>query len=229
MRIISVAVALFTLIEMLAAAPLTTAERVQFKSGKVYVAQNGGLKEAREEVALPFDILVQTNGAFTVKSGKPRQLQDGEMLDRNGMLLRPDGTIQPVMDHVTMKRNRMVVVKDGVVSDVKGRIKLGDGSTVSSDGYLTSPRGTVRKVLDGELFRLEGGNLPVRDTVTMQDGRVMVQKDGSTLAVGRNSTIMMNDGTKVFSDGTIIRFDGSKSKLREGETLVIEGVRTRPR
>jgi hypothetical protein len=206
------------------AAPLGNVEKVQIQNGKVVVMQNGAAAFARENVTLPHGIVVDTNGFFRVNGGKPRQLNEGETLNREGMLLRADGSIMPVMDHVTLNRGRVVVMKDGELSDLKGTIKLGDGSVISDDAYITDKRGMRRKLLDGELFKTKGGALPARDTISMDGGRVTVQKDGSQIAVEPGRTITMNDGTKVFADGTVVRFDGTQVKLREGETLVIEGV-----
>lgn len=229
MKTIAVSVVLggAILCRVLTAAPLVSADRVQFQKGKVLVSQNNVMTEARQEVALPFDIMVNTNGAFTVAGGKPRQLQEGEVLDRSGMLLKSDGTLAPVMDHVAMNRGRVVVVKDGDASEVKDTVKLGDGSSISADAYLTPPSGPRRRLLDGEIFFLKGGALPARDTVSLKDGRVTVQKDGSPIVIEGSRTITMNDGTKVFGDGTVVRFNGDTSKLREGETIVLEGVRRR--
>jgi hypothetical protein len=228
MKTIAVSVALggAILCGVLTAAPLA-ADKVQFQKGKVFAMQNNALTEARQEVALPFDILVNTNGAFTVAGGKPRQLREGEILDRSGMLLKGDGTISPVMDHVAMNRGRVMVVRDGDASEVKDLVKLGDGSTISADAYLTPSSGTRRRLLDGEIFFLKGGALPSRDTISMKDGRVMVQKDGSPLVIEGARTITMNDGTKVFGDGTVVKFNGETKKLREGETIVVEGVQRR--
>ena len=78
--------------------------------------------------------------------------------------------------------------------------------------------------MDGELFQFEGSALPARDTITMQDGRVMVQKDGTMLVVSPARSIMMNDGTKVLGDGTVIDFNGRQTKLSKGQILVVEGV-----
>jgi hypothetical protein len=229
MKTIAVSVALGSAIlcGVLMAAPLVSADKVQFQKGKVLVMQNNALTEAKQEVALPFDILVNTNGAYTVAGGKPRQLQEGEVLDRSGMLLKSDGTLAPVMDHVAMNRGRVVVVRDGDAGEVKDTVKLGDGSTISADAYLTPANGTRRRLLDGEIFFLKGGALPSRDTVSMKDGRVMVQKDGSPLVIQGSRTITMNDGTKVFGDGTVVKFNGETTKLREGETIVLEGVQRR--
>ena len=206
------------------AAPLTNVEKVQMQHGKLVVMQNGAAAFARENVTLPHGIVVDTNGVFKVNGGKPRQLGEGETLNREGMLLRADGSIMPVMDHVTLNRGRVVVMKDGELSDLKGTIKLGDGSVISDDAFITDARGMRRRLLDGELFKTKGGALPARDTISMDGGRVTVQKDGSQIALEPGRTIMMNDGTKVFADGTVERFDGTQLKLKDGQTLVIEGV-----
>jgi hypothetical protein len=108
-------------------------------------------------------------------------------------------------------------------------MELGDGTIVSSDGKITPRDGTARKLLDGELLQPEGGVLPTRDTITMQDGQVRVQKNGSMVSVEPGRSIMMEDGTKVLGDGTIIRFNGDRTTLAEGEIVVIEGVVVRKR
>jgi hypothetical protein len=50
-----------------------------------------------------------------------------------------------------------------------------------------------------------------------------VQKDGALIPV--SSSIMMNDGTKVMANGTMISFDGKKTtRLKEGETVTLPGA-----
>jgi len=214
----------------LMAAPMTGVDKVQFKDNKVFAWRNGGIIEAVTEVALPFDILVQTNGAFTVKAGKKRQLEEGEILGRDGMLLKPDGSIVALMDHVTLNRGQVLHNEDGEAAAARDVIQLGDGMTLRPDRKIITPQGNASWLLDGELLKPEGGSLPARDTITMQGGRVMVQKDGSMLPLDPARSITMNDGTKVLGDGTVIGFlsDG-RTKLAEGEVLVIEGVVVRRR
>ena len=145
------------------------------------------------------------------------------------MLTKPDGSITPVMDHVSLNRGRVVVSKDGDATELREVLQLGDGTTISLDGKITPRVGSARMLLDGELFRLEGGTLPARDTVTMQNGRVVVQKDGSQLVVEPERSITMNDGTKVLGDGTIIKPNGDRLTLSEGQIVTLQGVVTRPR
>jgi hypothetical protein len=51
-----------------------------------------------------------------------------------------------------------------------------------------------------------------------------VQKDGSTLSLRPDQSIMMSDGTKVMGNGVVIWRDGNAATLIEGQVLVIEGV-----
>jgi hypothetical protein len=63
----------------------------------------------------------------------------------------------------------------------------------------------------------------------VQDGKVFVQKDGAMISLGAGRTIMMNNGTKVFSDGTFVDFNGRRGRIGEQDVEVIEGVIVRPR
>jgi ribosomal protein L21 len=58
---------------------------------------------------------------------------------------------------------------------------------------------------------------------------VIVQKDGSQLTVASGRSITMNDGTKVMGDGTVIRFNGDQTTVKEGQILALEGVVKLPR
>jgi len=204
-------------------------EKVQFKGGKVLVWPGGEMLKSPDEVQLPFAIVIQTNGTFTVKAGKVRTLQEGDVLGADGMLVKPDGTISPVMDHVTLNRGRVMLFKDGEATELRESLQLADGTTILPEGKI-SPRGSSpRLLLDGELFLLEGGALPTRDSITLQGGRVVVQKDGSKTVVEPARSIMMNDGTKVHGDGTVTRSNGDKLTLSEGQIITLEGVTTRPR
>jgi hypothetical protein len=215
---------------MVLGAPAGAIEKVHFKDNKVLIWPGGVVLEAPNEITLPFNVVIQTNGTFTVKGGKARLLQDGDVLGADGMLIKPDGSVTPVMDHVTLNRGHVVVLKDGEPAEPRDVVQLGDGTILSPDRKIIPRAGLPRWMMDGELFQLEGGTLPARDTVTRQNGRVLVQKDGAMLALDPARSITMNDGTKVLGDGTIIKFlSGERATVSEGEVLVIDGVIPRPR
>ena len=193
------------------------------------MVQEGKPSPMRGEITLSNDVTVKTNATFTVKGGKVRYLKEGQSLSRDGTLLSPDGTSTPVVDHVTMKAGKAVLVKDGESQALESEIVLGNGTRVSPDGAVIFPTGTKTRLLDGQLLKSEGGTLPVRDTITLRGGRVIVQKDGSALTIGLNQSIMMSDGTKVLGNGTVIEKSGEKIQLSEGQILIVEGVVRRPR
>lgn len=208
----------------LEAAPSVGVDQVQLKDGKVLVQRNGVSTPASDKVELPFDIVVLTNATYTVKGGKARTLHEREILRPDGTLTKPDGSTMTVLDVVTMNRGHVLVFKDGASSELGAVLKLADGSTVTPAGDFTPAGGSPRRLLDGEIIRLEGGALPARDSITLLKGRVQVQKDGSTLTVNSRSSIMMNDGTKVLGDGTVIKPNGERTTLHEGEIILLEGV-----
>ncbi|HMJ88946.1 MAG TPA: DUF6799 domain-containing protein [Candidatus Acidoferrum sp.] len=222
-------IAFFTSLSALVAAPPRSVERVQFTSKKVVALPTREVLQAPDQINLPFNIVVRTNGTFTVNGGKMRALQEGEILGADGMLIKPDGSITLVVDHVTLNRGRVLVVRDGEPVEPNETVLLRDGTTVAPDWKITPPVGSPRRLLDGELFQLEGNSFPARDTITKQNGRMMVQKDGSLLALDPARSIMMNEGTKVLGDGTIITVNGDRATVGEGQIYIVQGVVTRPR
>jgi uncharacterized cupin superfamily protein len=194
-------------------------------TGKMMIVEEGGKTVPMEEnVVLPGDIKVSTNGTFTVKGGKKRTLQEGQVLDKEGMLTSPDGSVVPVVDHITMKKGQLLVVQDGDSTPLDHEILFPDGSKIVPDGTLRTRDGRLKRLIDGDLLKLDGEALPTRDTITLLNGTVVVQKDGSPVKLSPNQTIMMNDGTKVFGNGTVLMKDGSKVTLSEGQIVPVEGV-----
>jgi len=202
-------------------------DRVTAKEGKTVVIRGSEQVALEKEVTFSGDIKVLTNALFKVKEGRERTLKEGQVLSAEGTILNSDGSLMPVFDHVVMKNGRVVVVQDGEPTSLDGEMTLADGTRVLADGTVTSHEGTRRKLLDGQMLKLEGGQIPAQDTILLKDGKVYVQKDGSTLEVLPGRTVMMNNGTKVFSDGSVLMRDGKRVTLVEGQVHTIEGVVTR--
>lgn len=202
----------------------TPVERVTATQGKTVVIRAGEQVLLEKEITFAGGIKVMTNALFKVNEGKERPLKEGQILSADGTILNPDGSITPAVDHVAMKSGRATLVKDGEPAVLDAEMTLADGTRIMPDGTITSRDGSRRKLLDGQLFKLEGGEIPAQDTILLKDGKVFVQKDGSTLPVAPGRTIMMNDGTKVFGDGTVIMKDGNRITLAEGQLLTVEGV-----
>lgn len=65
----------------------------------------------------------------------------------------------------------------------------------------------------------------MEDCVYMHNGKMMVMKDGSEMAMNENMT--MKDGTKVMKDGTVKMKNGSAKKLANGECVYVSGKMAR--
>ena len=197
-------------------------EKVLNRDGKVQAVVGGQPQAMKAPVAFSGGIIVNTNGVFKVGGGKERRLENGQVISADGMLHLPNGTITPVFDHYLIKAGRTHIVKDGAApAPVTQNVALPDGSVLSPDASLRGS-GRLVRLIDGNTLRLDGNVIPTLDTVTLKDGKVVVQKDGAQLPV--TSTVTMNDGTKVFADGTMVSMDGKTAKLKEGETTTLPGA-----
>ncbi|HEY1172759.1 MAG TPA: DUF6799 domain-containing protein [Verrucomicrobiae bacterium] len=172
-------------------------------------------------------IIVNTNGTFKIgEQGTPRTLKPGQVLGKDGRLTDADGSIVPVEDHVTKKGGVVTLVKDGVAGPLTAPLTLGDGSTVTPDGQIQK-EGKRRFLVEGMILQLSGAKIEAVDSATMVAGQVRVQLNGENINVAPNRSITMNDGTRVFGDGRVVKFRGGEIRLQEGQILRIEGVATK--
>jgi hypothetical protein len=81
--------------------------------------------------------------------------------------------------------------------------------------------------MDGQMFQLDGTPILSKDTISLKDGKVVVQKEGKLICLSPAETMGMNDGTSVRGDGLIQKRDGTQSQLVEGQTIVIAGALVR--
>jgi hypothetical protein len=199
-------------------------QSVVFLEGKVWTVKGVEKVATTNEIVFPGDIKINTNGVFTVKGGKERQLKSEQILGSDGMLTSPDGTVVPVQDHLAMRRGRVYLVKDGEATSLAAEYRLPDGSKVKPGGEIIQPSGTVRRMLDGQTTKLDGTAIPATDTASLQDGKVTLFKDGGRIVLRRDQVMSMSDGTRVSGDGKVVRPDGRTEMLKEGEILKLQGV-----
>ena len=60
-----------------------------------------------------------------------------------------------------------------------------------------------------------------QDHITMEDGRVMIMRNGERVPMDEDLT--MPDGTRVGVDGTVMMPDGTMRMMAEGETMLLQG------
>jgi hypothetical protein len=193
------------------------------KNGEVYALHDGASEALADNLKLSSEIEVTTNGTFTVADGKERKLAEGQLLRSDGWLMNPNGSMQPVFDHVTMKNGQVIVVRDGEAEKLTEPMRFPNNLTIAPDGSCNYPNSGPSRLADGQLFRLDGTAIPPKDIVTFKNGRVTVQKDGKLISLSPGEIMGMNDGTRVYGDGLIQMHDGTKSQLREGQTILIAG------
>lgn len=213
---------------------ITLAAMARTKSIQTVTANDGITMIDRGETSVPLkttlqlakSIQVMTNATFTVDGGSPRNLEDGETLRSDGYLLEPNGSMRPVFDRLVKTRARAIrVYKDGKTHVLKQPLTLPSGIRVNPHGMLTMPDGSLHRMIEGQMLRLDNGSvLPAKDTVTMRHGVVYVQKEGDQFKLPGSRSIMMNNGTKVFGDGHMVRQNGTEMDLHNGETIVLPGV-----
>jgi hypothetical protein len=227
-RIVSVLFCLgllsFVCAPSLPAQPESSADGVTVKNGEPYCLRGEQLEALTENIKLPLDIEVNTNGCFKVGKGKERKLEEGQVLRRDGWLLNPDGSVWPAFDYVAMKEGKVIAVRDGEADTLTEAMVFPNKLTISPDGMCAYPDGNRMRLVDGQLFRLDGTAILAKDTVTLKNGRVVVQKSGKLITLLPDQIVGMNDGTRIQGDGTIHRRDGSIIPLQEGKTVTVEGV-----
>jgi hypothetical protein len=197
---------------------------VTVKGDRVYCIRGEQMEVLKDNLELSPDIEVNTNGYFNVASGRERKLEEGQVLRSDGWLLDQDGSTWPVFDYVAMKEGKVIVVRDGQAETLTAPMTFPNSLKIAPDGSCVYPGGSSAHLADGQLFRLDGSSIPTKDTVTLKNGRVVVQKSGTLITLLPSEIMGMNDGTRVQGDGTIVNRDGTANRLIEGHTVLVEGV-----
>ena len=72
-------------------------------------------------------------------------------------------------------------------------------------------------------YAAHDGAMTSKDGVMMKDGKMMLTKNGQTMAM--SDDMRMSNGSQVMRDGNVIRADGQKRTLTEGESMGMDGAR----
>lgn len=197
---------------------------VTFKDDQLYVTQGDKLSPAETSISLPFEVEVETNGTFKVAGGKERKLERGQVILRDGWLVNTDGSVQPVYNHVAITAGKVLSVLDGQSAAISRTLVFTNGCRVEVDGWLIYPSGKRLKLIDGELFRLDGTSIPSKDAATLIGGKVVVQKAGTLITLPPVQIMGMDDGSRILGTGSIKKIDGATIMLREGKTVLLDGT-----
>jgi hypothetical protein len=201
-------------------------ESVTLRDNQILFRNGGDWKPLEEELTMPGEIKVFTNGTFQVKEGAFRLLKEGQVLRADGNLLNPDGSIQPVFDHIALSKGRVMMFKDGKGEVMTGPQTLADGTLINPDGSYTRPGGRTSRLVDGQIISLKGTPIVGLDTISLRNSKVVVFKAGAAIPLQSPEQIMgMYDGTRVKGDGLVSFQDGSSIQLTNGQIITVTGVR----
>ncbi|MBL9167563.1 MAG: hypothetical protein JNN07_07460 [Verrucomicrobiales bacterium] len=199
-------------------------QSVSFTKGVLMAVIDGTSVAATNEVSLPRNIVVETTGTFTVAGGKKRALTEGQVLSRDGRLTSPDGSVVPVDDHVTSHGGKILLIQNGEPQLLTTMTQLADGTRVYPDGRMVSPRNATRRLLDGQIVRLNAGGVEATDTARIEKGKVVLFKDGGRIELRAGQVMAMSDGSRINGSGAIVKPDGSQLALKEGELHRFSGA-----
>jgi hypothetical protein len=79
----------------------------------------------------------------------------------------------------------------------------------------------VKDMISVSTMELKEGRGVKKDAVFMDDGKMMIRKNGSDALMG--DEVVMGDGTHVLKDGTVVKTDGSRMKMKEGDEILMDG------
>ena len=127
-----------------------------------------------------------------------------------------------------MKAGQVILFKDGQGRPLRETYILPDGTRVKPDGEVRLPNNRLRRLIDGQILATDGSIIQPKDSVTLRDGKVFIQRDGSQFPLPRNRTMMMNDGSKVYGTGKIEKRNGEVIRLVEGKVVHLPGPKLDP-
>ena len=134
-------------------------------------------------------------------------------------------------DGFTMRNGQMLITENGKTQVMADDMRLHNGTEVRTDG-LVIPEGGERFDLkegetlgfDGTVTRAEEGMVvtgTMADGVSMKAGQVLLTTSGRTTVV--TGEVTLHDGTRVLSDGSVTTAGGQKLRLKDGESISMDG------
>jgi hypothetical protein len=214
----------------------STQESFVIKRDAVVIkAVNNKMAIVDGEYLFPNGMKVTAQGVVSTKEGLSFSLKSGEKLNSKGELFLNGENLYS--NGLTKKDGLVYLVKDGKVSPVNEDY-VADSMRVSSKGIITygnKPEKFVMK--EGDLVSLEGKLMVssagcaentkgkkdrfVLDHILFKEGKLFIIKDAESSLLTKD--IVLSDGSKIFKIGHIIKPNGSKILLHEGQRIALNG------
>lgn len=202
-----------------------------FEGGTLFRLSNGERSPVTSELAQGDGYRIQIDGLIRRQQETLGRLGEGEILFHDGSLMRADGSMTYIHDHYVQQEGKLLLVTGRKATPVPVGHRLPNGVVVKEHGRIVMPNGYVSVLQDGQILSPDGRELPAWDSIQFHHGKVSLFKDGSLLTLAPNRMMMMNDGTKVWGNGTISRrtresnWDEVKTQLPEGAMVRVLRIR----
>jgi hypothetical protein len=197
---------------------------VMRKGDAVFVVTNRQSTLLDHDLILTPELKVMTNGIIKVSPGEEKKLLEGCKLTLDGFWLNDDGMLAQFKPHYILKDRGLFLVEDGIYRKANEEIAFKNGALLRTDGTVVTPGGGMIRLQDGQGLTAEGQTLHALDHIMMNNGKLVLQKDGSIVDLPSGRTIGMSDGTKVTGDGLVTKRSGEQIQLREGQRLTVDGA-----
>jgi hypothetical protein len=206
---------------------------VTMRNGKMMKYNNGGLIPMDKEITMPSG-KVGLDGTVTLKDGSKVMMKDGDIMSQKGELAVAKSDL--VMDGVLKRDGKMMQLDKGKMKSLDSDVTLANGAKVSADGNMIMSNNNKVLLKEGDFVTMQGDMMMMKgskldskgiesrtsnDYLTFIEGRMMSVKNGETQPMTADMT--MPNGNKVMRNGQVMKKDGTKYILREGEKVDMSG------
>ncbi len=207
-----------------------TMDHYIFRSGKMMLVKDGEPQILNQETAFTNGNKLLKHGHLIKKDGTKHILKEGEKIDMDGNFIVDKSKAEfDEKNNIVMKQGKVMVVKDGKESIMASEMLMPDWSKIYPDGTVEKQNGTKTKMKEGERFNTEGEPMSKINTgftgTTTTTQTVVVYRTGKMIVLLGDKEIplskerILNNGTKIMTDGTITKKDASSFKLKDGEKV----------
>ncbi len=177
---------------------------------------------------------IGTDGVLTTKDGNKFNLTDGEYINTKGEVFFLKSDL--LQELITKRDGKMVIITGGKPKLIDSIYTFQNGMVLLPGGLLTLADGGKFMLREGDIISTEGQLMISRgvkldakaaedraaiDHFVFKHGKVLMVKDGEPSIISKELTLP--NGNKLGKHGHVIRKDGSKFMLKDGEKMDTKG------
>ena len=205
-------------------------DHVTFKQGKVFIIKDAESSLLTNDITLGNGSKILKTGQVVKPNGSKILLHEGQRIALTGEELpdeKPEETVNPDKNYLTMLHGRMWIVTEGKPATLKEDYNINNKMVVKTDGLVLRSDGSKFLLKENDRISFEGQLIPIdkrpipgqlpNEYYIMKMGKMWSVIDGKPTKLEKEITT--KEGTKVMTDGTIIKKDKKKILLKENEKV----------